>query len=54
MELDGGENLEGDEGKGDCDLNVVYERVFIFIKKITFLNMMKKKNYQIKLVQRHT
>lgn len=42
MELDGGENLEGDEGKGDCDLNILYERVFIFIKKITFINQEKK------------
>lgn len=49
MELDGGENLEGDEGKGDCDLNILYERVFIFIKKITFLNMIKKKITKLNL-----
>lgn len=33
MELDVGEDLEGDEGRGDCDLNILYERVFIFNKK---------------------
>lgn len=53
-ELDGGEDLEGDEGRGDCDLNILYEKVFIFNKNITFLNMIKKKNHQIKLVQRYT
>lgn len=53
-ELDGGEDLEGSEGRGDCDLNILYEKAFIFSKKITFLNMIKNKNHQIKPVQRHT
>lgn len=53
MELDGGEDLE-DEGRGDCDLNILYKRILIFNKNVIFLNMIEKKNHEIKLVQRHT
>lgn len=42
-ELDGGEDLEGDEGRGDCDLNILYEKVFIFNKNIHSLTWSRKK-----------
>lgn len=48
MELDGGEDLE-DEGRGDCDLNILYKRILIFNKNVVFLNMIEKKITKLNL-----